>query len=140
MEPTAETKETPAQRFGELVADLASRIGLDLSPGTGNRILFAERTGMSHSAVTRMLNGRTLPHPAQFESIAREVRCDVRDLFVAAGTISEDAWPKQDEPQALTPYGAVQALGITDPLIRHMLMSGIELALRMQNEAATLPT
>lgn len=135
MPPSEEIVETPAQRFAELVTDLASRIGYDLSPGTGNRVRFADRVGMSHSSVTRMLNGKTLPHPAQFEHIAREVRCDVRDLFVAAGTISEESWPKPNAPELLTPYAAVQALGITDPVIRHMLVNGMELALRMQKEA-----
>jgi len=138
--------QTAAERFGRYVSNLAIRAGFDLTPGGSGRTELAKATGMSVSAVGRMLNGKTLPMPNQIEAIARAVNAQVPDLLVEAGVISEGAWTRSATTDVrsttapgetpLTPQAAADAWGITDPIIREMLISNIEQAIRLQREAA----
>ncbi|MET9816854.1 helix-turn-helix transcriptional regulator [Streptomyces sp. NPDC006355] len=123
-----ESDPVVAHHFGALVKELAFRKGVDLSPGGGNHVLFADKVGMSPSAVSRMLQGKTLPHPNRFEAIAREVGCDVRDLLVAAGTVSSQAWSTStwQPAQVLTPSQAADGLGITDEVRRGMFLAMVD--------------
>jgi len=143
MEDTTDTTETAAARFGTLVARLATEAGYDLTSGSGGRKVLAEAAGMSPSAVSRMVSGETLPRPDQFEGIARAVKTDVRTLLVEARVISANSWPSPTNAdvgspnhpiQPLTPEVAADAWGIDDPMIRGMLISGIEQAIRLQHE------
>ncbi|MFI9026391.1 helix-turn-helix domain-containing protein [Streptomyces sp. NPDC053560] len=140
--------DTPAQRFGALVKKLATDAGYDLSPGGGGRGALARDTGMSPSAVGRMVTGKTLPMPQQLEAIARAVQTDVRTLLVTAGVISDGAWPQDAEsavlsvtprPQSLSPDAAADAWGVTEPGIRAMLLGSIQHAIRLQREADASP-
>lgn len=130
-----------ARRFGALIAELASKAGYDLTSGQGGRTALARDTGMSASAVGRMIVGKTLPMPHQFESLARAVHADVRTLLVTAGVISGESWPVSSDPhvlspeaQPLSPEHAADEWGITDPAIRSMLVSTVRNAIRLQNE------
>lgn len=132
-----------AQRFGALVCELAPRAGYDLTTGAGGRAALARDVGMSPSAVGRMVNGETLPMPSQFEKIARALHTDVRHLMVAAGVISSTDWAESSIPDVrsatvqspLSPQEAADAWGITDPMIRRMLINSIEQAIHLQREA-----
>ncbi|MFD4315077.1 helix-turn-helix domain-containing protein [Streptomyces sp. NPDC058548] len=136
--------ESPAGRFGALVTRLAEAAGYDTKPRAGGRQQLARDTGMSTSAVGRMLDGQTLPMPSVYESIAKAVQVDVRTLLVEGGVISSDSWPEDgfpdvrsvtDQSQALSPEAAVDAWGITNPSIRQMLLGNIEQAIRLQRES-----
>ncbi|MFD5788668.1 multiprotein-bridging factor 1 family protein [Streptomyces sp. NPDC127037] len=134
--------ETTAESFGRLVTELAIAAGYDMSPGSSGRGRLAADTGMSVSAVGRMVNGKTLPKPNQIEHIARAVRTTTQHLLQAAGVISDGDWPEGGIPDVLsvtsqsplTPQAAADAWGITDPMIRAMLIANIEHALRLQRE------
>jgi transcriptional regulator with XRE-family HTH domain len=143
--PTAPTDGPPdsrstAKEFGNLIRRLAIEAGYDLTPGKGGRMALARDTGMSESAVGRMLSGATLPMPAQFENLARVLHTDVRNLLVAAGVISREAWPEGVIPDVrsatsqspLSPEAYADAWGITNPVIRQTMISNIELAIRLQ--------
>lgn len=135
--------EPVAARFGALVTELATRAGYDLTSGSGGRTALAKDIGMSASAVGRMLDGKTLPMPSQYERIARAVNEPVRNLLVQGGVISAEAWPKTDSTDVrsgisqsqLTPEAAADAWNIHDPMIRSMLVSNIHQAIRLQREA-----
>jgi len=99
---------------------------------------------MSQSAVSRMLDGKTLPMPHQYEAIASALNVDVRNLLLSAGVISAHSWPEAsnlDVPsvttrsQPLSPEEAADAWGITDPSIRSMLINTIEQAISLQHRA-----
>lgn len=136
-------EETTAEAFGRLVTDLAVKAGYDLTPGGSGRSQLAQDTGMSVSAIGRMLTGKTLPKPNQFEKIAQAVGTHVHNLLTAAGVISATDWPEEAIPDVrsvtlqspLSPQAAADAWGITDPMIRGMLISNIEQAIRLQREA-----
>lgn len=138
-----DTTQTPAERFGALVRELAPRAGYDLTPNTGGRTALARDAGMSKSAVGRMIDGKTLPMPHQFESIARALCTDVRNLLVAAEVISATSWPKDANPDVLSatspsplsPEEAADAWGITEPMIRRLLLTHIREAIRLQRES-----
>ncbi|MDI9836205.1 helix-turn-helix transcriptional regulator [Streptomyces sp. KAU_LT] len=146
MDSTAATTGEPpgprstAQEFGALIRRLAIEAGYDMSPKGGGRIALARDTGMSESAVGRMINGHTLPMPAQFENLARVLHTDVRNLLVAAGVISREAWPEgvipdvrsatSQSPQS--PEAFADSWGITDPVIRQTMVGAIEMAIRLQ--------
>jgi transcriptional regulator with XRE-family HTH domain len=142
-EPPGDTKST-ARHFGDLIRRLATDAGYDLTPGKGGRITLAREIGMSESAVGRMLNGITLPMPNQFEQIAKVLHTDVRELLVAAGVISREAWPDGAVPdvrsstsQPMSPEAYADAWGITDPVIRQTMVGAIELALRLHRAQHT---
>lgn len=131
----------PAARFSALVIRLATRKGYDLTPGTGDRAKLADAVGMSRSTFGRMLDGKTLPLPQHFERIAEGLGADVRDLLIEGEVISPESWPKGDSadvrsanPQnpPLTPEAAADAWGITDPMIRSMLVGNINHAIQLQ--------
>lgn len=134
-----------AKRFGALVSQLAVEAGYDLTPGTGGRLALARATGMSESAVGRMLSGLTLPMPTQFEKIAKVLQTDVRNLLVAAGVISREAWPEGVIPDVrsassqspLSPEAYADSWGITDPMLRQTMISNIETAIRLQRAQDT---
>ncbi|MFF2612275.1 helix-turn-helix domain-containing protein [Kitasatospora sp. NPDC058046] len=139
-----DTDNDVAVRFGALVTRLAAQRGYDVTPGTGDRAKLADRIGMSRSTFGRMLDGKTLPLPAHFERIAKGLGVDVRDLLVEGRVISEESWPKGDNSDVrslssqsplLTPDAAADAWGITDPMIRSMLVSNIEQAIQLQQRA-----
>ncbi|MFC8884418.1 helix-turn-helix domain-containing protein [Streptomyces cinereoruber] len=145
MDTTPPGDDTPAERFGALVRRLAEEAGYDLTPRAGGRKQLAIDTGMSTSAIGRMLDGQTLPTPSVYESIAKVLGVDVRTLLVEGGVISSDSWPEgaywavrsvTEQPQ-LSPEAAVAAWGITDPRIRQMLLNNIEQAIRLQHETDT---
>ncbi|MFF4388507.1 helix-turn-helix domain-containing protein [Streptomyces sp. NPDC001552] len=123
---------------------MAIEAGYDLTPNAGGKAQLARDIGMSASAVGRMIDGKTLPMPHQFESIARVLGADVRTLLVSGGVISSHTWPKDVKPdvlsattqsQPLSPEAAADMWGITEPNIRGMLVGNIEQAIRLQNEA-----
>lgn len=134
---------TPAERFGAVVDDLARKAGYDTSAGGGGRTALARDTGMSPSAVGRMLAGKTLPQPSQFEAIARAVHADVRELLVTGGVISAESWSSDVKPDVvsgtspvppLSPEAAADMWGVKEPGIRSMLISSVRQAIRLQNE------
>ncbi|MEV5677241.1 helix-turn-helix transcriptional regulator [Streptomyces sp. NPDC052179] len=134
-----------AVRFGALVTKLAIAAGYDLTARGGGRAALAQRTGMSPSAVGRMLAGETLPRPDQFESIAAAVHGDVTDLLVAGGVLSPNKSRNQgnsdvrsatsSQSLSLSPEAAADRWGITDPMIRSMLISNVRQAIDLQQQA-----
>jgi transcriptional regulator with XRE-family HTH domain len=134
-----------AERFGALVRQLASEAGYDMTPRGGGQVALANATGMSRSAVGRMLNGITLPMPNQFEKIAKVLHTDVRNLLLAAGVISREAWPEGVIPDVrsassqspLSPEAYADSWGITDPMLRQTMISNIETAIRLQRAQDT---
>jgi len=139
MQPTEGTADatTPAQRFGQVVHEAARRAGYDLTPGSGGRLALARDTGMSASAVGRMLRGETLPRPSQFQRIAQAVDLDLPDLLVRGGVISEESANdlSQGVRSPITAEGALDAWGITHPVIRRFLLATIAQAVAMQRES-----
>ncbi|GAA2806899.1 MULTISPECIES: helix-turn-helix domain-containing protein [Kitasatospora] len=141
MQPTEGTSDanTPARRFGAVVHEAAQRAGYDLRPGAGGRLALARDTGMSASAVGRMLRGETLPRPSQFQRIAQALDLDLPDLLVRGGVISEDSANdlSQGVRSPITPEGALDTWGITHPVIRRFLLASIAQAVALQRECET---
>lgn len=129
---------TQAQRFGRLVTEAATRAGYDLSPGAGGRIALARATGMSASAVGRMVDGKTLPRPSQFAAIARAVGLNLHELLVHAEIIPPGSWTDPATQgvgsRTITPDEAADAWGITNPMVRKILINAIQQAIRLQAE------
>lgn len=133
-----------AQRFGALIHSLATRAGYDLTPGAGGRLELAKRSGMHKSSVGRMLDGQTLPNPSNFAGLARALDVDVLDLMVEGEILTEEDRRKStgtdvrsatSQTHPLTPEAAADAWGIKNPIIRGMLLSNINEAIRLQHEA-----
>jgi len=137
------SKESPdrdAAPFGELVSRLATQAGYDLTTRGAGRRRLADDTGMSISAVGRMLRGATLPKPENIVALAGVLHTDLHRLFDAAGITLPDH-TKYDEPPVLSvprspaPEAIADYLGITLPHVRKMLISSIDQAVRLQREA-----
>jgi transcriptional regulator with XRE-family HTH domain len=131
-------EETVRQRFGRLVAEAAQRAGK--YQGRGGQVALAEDTGMSPSAVGRMLRGETLPDPERFEAIAKAVGLSVGDLLIEAGIVSPESLSTPSQTRAtgvgshsITLDEAANALGIFDPVARDMLAATVERLRRIQD-------
>lgn len=131
-------EETVRQRFGRIVADAAQRTGK--YEDRGGQVLLAQETGMSPSAVGRMLRGETLPDPRHFEAIARALGLNVRDLLVEAEIVSPESLSTPSQTRAtgvgshsITLDEAANALGIFDPVARDMLAATVERLRRIQD-------
>ncbi|MFD8820846.1 multiprotein-bridging factor 1 family protein [Streptomyces sp. NPDC059605] len=130
-----------AERFGRFLAEAATNAGYDVRPRAGGRKQLAEAAGISASAISRTLDGKTLPRPAQMESLAKAVGVDVLEMLVRGNVISSEnrneATERPVASASLTPEEAVDAWGITNPLVRKMLIGQIEQAIRLQEESET---
>jgi len=131
-------ERTGAAALGALITELAIRAGYDLKDGGLGKTQLAADTGMSVSAVRRMLRGETLPKVESVYTLARVLHADERLLLDTAGyrtRADESAEPVLSIAEPLTPEGIADALGITNPFVRRMLISNIEEAMRLQREA-----
>lgn len=109
---------TRAQKFGEYVSDAARAAGYDIdSPRGGGKKALAEKAGMSHASVSRMLAGQTIPDPKFFESLADALNLNVGRMLVEAGVISERSLTRDERrpPQQIDPREMARSLGITAP-------------------------
>lgn len=135
----SQTTEGSAADFGALLTELAQRAGFDVTPNAGGRARLAETVGMSVSAISRNLDGVSLPRPSQYIPWARALNVPLRTLMVGGGLVPPEEWPESAvrEVRSVTPSpGAIaDALGIHDPMVRGMLTGSIEQAQRMQREA-----
>ncbi|WP_030672202.1 helix-turn-helix domain-containing protein [Streptomyces sp. NRRL B-1347] len=129
-----------AVRFGELVSRLAAKAGYDMERRGTGRVRLAEATGMSASAIGRMVRGETLPEPASYQRIAAAVGVPTRQLLVEAGILPSEGEhtctnpPVRSVTNPPTPEAVADLLGVTAPMVRAMLIASIEQALRLQNE------
>lgn len=126
------------ERFTDLVRAQATKAGYDFSgPRSGGRKALAETTGMSHASVCRMINGRTIPAPEFFESIAHAIDIHVGHLFELAGIVSPGVLTggQPPEPLPLTVQQAAAQLGISDPL-RVALLEAVTATLLAEDGAA----
>ncbi|WP_329471718.1 helix-turn-helix transcriptional regulator [Streptomyces sp. NBC_01723] len=109
---------TRAQKFGEYVTAAARAAGYDIdNPRGGGKKALAEKSGMSHASVSRMLAGQTIPDPKFFESLAGALGVEVGTMLVRAGVISESALTPRppSPPQVIDPREVARSLGITSP-------------------------
>ncbi|MFE0541058.1 helix-turn-helix domain-containing protein [Streptomyces sp. NPDC058891] len=132
--------ETAAMKFGRLVEQLADEAGYDMGRGGNGRAKLAEATGMSVSAIGRMLRGETLPGPHQYQHIATAVNTSTNDLLIEVGIL-----PREDhtdgakvevrsQNRPISPEMAADLLGVSEPTIRRMLIPSMEQAQRLQRD------
>lgn len=138
--PSMQSDESVRARFGQLVSRAARAAGYDFNV-RGAKADLARATGMSESAVGRMLSGATLPDPRFFAPIAAAVKLDVRDLLVESGIIPAESLrplsetgPSRVVSDPITPAEAAAQLGITDPVGIEMLTATIERLRRLESD------
>ena len=131
--------DSSAKEFGAFLTTLAKRAGYDVTPNAGGRKKLAEAMGMSVSAISRNLDGVSLPRLSQFLPWAKALNVPYRTLMVDGGLIPPEEWREIDRGPVPsippTPGAIADSLGITDPMIRGMLTGSIEQAIRMQRAA-----
>lgn len=141
MRSKGPTERPGAAALGALIYELALRAGYDLRPGGTGRTQLSEATGMSVSAIGRMLRGETLPKVENVYLLAEALKVDEGLLLDTAGYRAPRRHtdgspdPLLSVRQVLTPEGVADALGITNPFVRKMLISSIDEAMRLQREA-----
>lgn len=131
--------ESVRARFGRLVSEAAQRAGYDLNR-RGAKADLARETGMTETAVGRMLSGQTLPDPWAYERIAKAVGLDLRDLLIESGIASPESLSTPSQTGAtgvgsdsITLDEAANALGLSDPVAREMLRAAVERQRRFQD-------
>ncbi|MFD3917192.1 helix-turn-helix domain-containing protein [Streptomyces sp. NPDC058603] len=137
------SEESVRQRFARVVDEAARSAGYDLDIGKGGQAALARDTGLSESAIGRMLKGQTLPAPVHFEAIAKAIKISPLRLLVEGGVISpevlrplSETGQSQVRSRPITPSEAAHQLGITDPIGIQMLTTTIEGLKRLQDDKA----
>ncbi|MFJ6014542.1 multiprotein-bridging factor 1 family protein [Streptomyces sp. NPDC092952] len=127
-----------AATFASFITQAAMKAGYDIRPRAGGRKQLAEATGISVSAIGRTLDGKTLPLPSQMEHLAKAVGVPVLEMLVRGGVISGEHLNKSPDRHvasaSLTPEAAADAWGITNPIVRKVLLGQIEQAILLQAE------
>ncbi|MGV9701327.1 transcriptional regulator [Streptomyces sp. me109] len=136
--PSLSGRQAQARRAGAYLTTVATAAGYDVRPRQGGRAQLAALTGLSLTTISRTLDGKTLPLPSQLTMWATVLDLDHRRLLVETGHIPEQRGPQDMNREAasapLSPDEAMDAWGITDPIIRKTLSGTIVQAIRLQEE------
>ncbi|MEU1853638.1 helix-turn-helix transcriptional regulator [Streptomyces sp. NPDC019990] len=141
MRSKGSPERTDAAALGALVEKLATKAGYDLQPWSNGRRRLAEDAGMSVWAIGRLLRGETLPRVENVYGLAAALKADENLLLDTAGYRNRSDRTKTTNRPVLSvanppsPEGIADALGISHPFVRKMLISSIKEALRLQREA-----
>ncbi|MFE2139549.1 transcriptional regulator, partial [Streptomyces sp. NPDC059466] len=131
-------RQAQARRAGAYLTTVAPEAGYDVRPRQGGRAQLAALTGLSLTTISRTLDGKTLPLPSQLTTWATVLDLDHRRLLVETGHIPEQRGTQDANREAnsapLSPDEAMDAWGITDPIIRKTLSGTIVQAIRLQAE------
>ncbi|MFD8724508.1 transcriptional regulator [Streptomyces sp. NPDC059629] len=131
-------RQAQAQRVGAYLTAVATAAGYDVRRRQGGRVQLAAVTGLSLTTISRTLDGKTLPLPPQLTTWATVLNLDHRRMLVESGLIPEQRGPhpggREVGSAALSPDEALNAWGITDPIIRRTLGGSIVQAIKLQEE------
>ncbi|MGX4694477.1 transcriptional regulator [Streptomyces sp. JNUCC 63] len=131
-------RQAQARRVAAYLTAMATAAGYDVRRRKGGRAQLAAVTGLSLTTISRTLEGRTLPLPSQLARWATVFNLDHRVMLVESGLIPEQREPhgagRRATAAALSPEEAMNAWGITDPIIRRTLNGSIVHAIRLQEE------
>ncbi|MEL3944475.1 helix-turn-helix domain-containing protein [Streptomyces sp. LNU-CPARS28] len=94
-------------------------LGYDISSArSGGRGKFANDAGVSHSTISRILNGQKIPTPDVLATMAPHLGVSLGDLLVLAGKATKEEIERAAAPppvaRRLTPEQAAAQLGIHD--------------------------
>ncbi|MFJ2717521.1 helix-turn-helix domain-containing protein [Streptomyces sp. NPDC087437] len=131
-------RQAQTRRVGAYLSAAATAAGYDIRRRRGGRAQLAALTGLSLTTISRTLDGRTLPLPSQLAKWATVLNLDHRAMLVDSGLIPEQRGPRTASREAasaaLSPNEAMNAWGISDPIIRKTLNASIVHAIRLQEE------
>lgn len=134
-------EQTTAERFGEVMKQLAIRAGYDMDRGGTGRSQIAEQMDVSVQTVGRWLKGEVLPGLHQYQNIARVLEVETKDLLAAAGIIPQSEYHDGANQAVVcrnqspaSPEAAADMLGVTHPTIRNMLIPSMQQAQRLQRD------
>lgn len=132
-----DTGRGQVQRFGRYVTAAAREAGYDVdSQRGGARLALARDTGMSPSAVGRMLAGETMPSPRYWQPLAKAINRPLREVLIESGTATEemlDAVPERVVPAtSATPEEAARLLGIRKPASVRIFVGMVETLLAQE--------
>jgi hypothetical protein len=132
-------RQAQARRVGAFLTAVATAAGYDVRRRQGGRAQLAAVTGLSLTTISRTLDGKTLPLPSQLTTWATVLNLDHRRMLVESGLIPEQRGPQTVEKDVvvasvLSVQEAMDAWGITDPIIRKTLGGSITQAIQLQKE------
>ncbi|GGZ38775.1 helix-turn-helix transcriptional regulator [Streptomyces rubiginosohelvolus] len=111
------------ERFARWVEDLIRQRGYDIdSPRGGGKSRLADEAGVHRAAITRLLQGQSMPDLETTRRLAHVLRVPVRDMLIRSGRLSEEDLPLPDlggggldavaPPRRLTLEEAAAGLGV----------------------------
>ncbi|MEW2132916.1 transcriptional regulator [Streptomyces sp. NPDC005435] len=173
-------RQAQARRVGAYLTAVATAAGYDVRRRQGGRAQLAAVTGLSLTTISRTLDGKTLPLPAQLATWAAVLNLDHGRMLMESGIIPAQRGPRdaeRGERQAashvqpsrvqappvqtspvqsahvhegpcidpfspavfsalasLSPDEAMNAWGLTDPVLRRTLTGSIVQAVQLQRE------
>ncbi|MGV9428612.1 transcriptional regulator [Streptomyces sp. NPDC003656] len=168
-------RQAQARRVGAYLTAVATAAGYDVRRRQGGRAQLAAVTGLSLTTISRTLDGKTLPLPAQLATWAAVLNLDHGRMLMESGIIPAQRGPRDAERgerravslvrephveethvhaphlhegpcidpfspavfsalASLSPDEAMNAWGITDPVLRRTLTGSIVQAVQLQRE------
>jgi transcriptional regulator with XRE-family HTH domain len=131
-------RQAQARRVGAYLTAVATAAGYDVRRRQGGRAQLAAVTGLSLTTISRTLDGKTVPLPSQLTTWATVLNLDHRVVLVESGLIPEQRGSqvvgREVSVVQLSAEEAMNAWGITDPIIRRTLNGSIVQAIRLQEE------
>ncbi|MFJ7325746.1 helix-turn-helix transcriptional regulator [Streptomyces cyaneofuscatus] len=96
------------ERFARWVEDLIRQRGYDIdSPRGGGKSRLADEAGVHRAAITRLLQGQSMPDLETTRRLAHVLRVPVRDMLIRSGRLSEEDLPLPDlggDSEAAAPH------------------------------------
>lgn len=140
--PTAAERRDQTRAFGQWLRDRLTERDYVLGTGraAGGQRKLARQTGLSFSAISRLLAGETLnPDPDSLRRIAEATALPFGELLTRAGVLRPDelrAFQRGRPADAppLTPEQAAADLGIVDPVAVQMFVANVEAARAAQKQ------
>ncbi|WP_336319438.1 helix-turn-helix transcriptional regulator [Streptomyces lavendofoliae] len=112
------------EEFTAWIEGVIRRQGYDIdSPRGGGKSRLADEAGVHRAAITRLLQGQSMPDLETMRRLAHVLRIPVRDMLIKSGRLTEEDLPlpglpedvppaEEEAPAALTLEQAAAGLGI----------------------------
>lgn len=112
------------EEFTAWIEGVIRRQGYDIdSPRGGGKSRLADEAGVHRAAITRLLQGQSMPDLETMRRLAHVLRVPVRDMLIKSGRLTEEDLPlpglprdvppaEEAAPSALTLEQAAAGLGI----------------------------
>ncbi|MEV3992056.1 helix-turn-helix domain-containing protein [Streptomyces sp. NPDC049837] len=102
------------EEFTAWIEGVIRRQGYDIdSPRGGGKSRLADEAGVHRAAITRLLQGQSMPDLETMRRLAHVLRIPVRDMLIKSGRLTEEDLPLPGLPDDVPPAEEAAPAGLT---------------------------